>query len=929
MLACVPFSAQNFHMIWQSSEPLPQTFVDSNLDATPTLTGQQTVCTGVPTTVSLSATSVWDPTSFDSGTANGATDVSQLLTPPSPSSNFTPRWITQTQSNQLFNYVNPLYVTPRYFVWYPSSSNQWDPFLTSIGITNYASYEYATRTKYKDFATSSWYSSGQPYKAYTGLMCNAKANIVWAAGQSSVDYLGVPVIQSISFPSAGTYAVSGNLTVQRCMAPIRNDGTYPTRDVYVVANTAFQPTFLAPQKTIIVKNPFSCNLAALSFSQMSMNNSTTYNFNLVVKNNGDSVNVTSITLVQPSSFTAFAVTSPPMPYTLGAGAQNAFTGSVKAPAVPGIYTLTVLISSISTVPSCTGTTANCNLQASFTINVTAQNGTPPANNSTNIPISCTLAFQGHTANFTAPDSAVVAATCRNITNGVVPCGFLAWSTNATGGSVAPASTTTPPNPSQTTFTASYTNAPQSAYVKAQQGSNFSCSISASILPPDYVSTITAPASAQAGTAFSATVETKNIGSAASATTTTRLQFNGGAPQAFLVPGLSYLDTQQDTGSFTCPITPGTYWLNSTADATGLLAEASESNNNDSQMINCTAAAPTPKPNYVPNITAPSVALVGVYFTADFGTRNIGTAGAASASTTRVTFQSTVANFTVAPLAVNAQQVDSREFACDSPGTKSLIERVDFYNNISESIESDNQQLWPVACYTAPTSCNLSFDGPGSTLYQYTSAPVHATCFAGGAQTACPPFLWQQNAAMGSMSPANTIADWTPNSTLSISGPVATQLGRKVNATSTLAGVPLYCELPFTVSDGSPIGPDYIVPSIVPDHPSTALGQVVHFTVTVTNQGNVNATNDSISAAAFSSGCEMVRDSYSLPPINALASHVSTNVIACICRIAGTQNITVSANPTHAQWETDFGNNDGARTFICQAPFPTITCSYFV
>ncbi|MFA6907733.1 MAG: CARDB domain-containing protein, partial [Candidatus Micrarchaeia archaeon] len=369
---------------------------------------------------------------------------------------------------------------------------------------------------------------------------------------------------------------------------------------------------------------------------------------------------------------------------------------------------------------------------------------------------------------------------------------------------------------------------------------------------------------------------------------------------------------------------------STADSTFQLNEASEANNADTKTIECTSAPPALKPNYVPTIAIPSTLFVGVPFTAQFTTKNIGNAAAAVPSITHTTFQATAKDFTIAPLAVNAQQVDGWIFTCSSPGAKSMVETVDNGNAIDELLETDNTQALPVMCNAKPTSCSLAFAGSQPPFGTFSSSAVVATCFAGSAQTPCPPFLWQQSATGGSMSPANTPSGAAPSSTLSLSNAPTPQIGEKVNATSTLTSIPLYCELPFDISN-TPIGPDYVVTSILPDHPTVALNQVVQFTVTVFNQGNMDAVNDSISTAAFSPGCTVVsgRDSYPLPPINAQASGISVNRLACTCVAAGTQSITVTANPTQAQWETDFANNDRVQSFICQAPFQTITCSYFV
>jgi len=946
---------------------------------------------------------------------------------------------------------------------------------------------WVTNAQYSSLAGTSWYSSpsafesivpgmlqsdersqymnpltGAPFvvngdnrfKARIGLFCTASVELVSSTNPSiyqliTGQYTGQSLYASpITLPSSPTTVqLAQRVNVTHCIASGRtllNPSCASYETVWMYHNNTFPLSVSSAPTIITVKNPFACNLQALSFSPMSMNNSTTYSFSLVLKNNGDSVNITSISLAAGSQFTNFAYGAPTLPYVFASGAQTAFSGTVKSPAATGMLPLTLNINSVSTAPNCTGSTANCNLQASFVINVTAPQ--PPANNSTSVPTSCTLAFAGgHGTNFMAPDSAVVVATCRNSSNAVLPCGFLAWSTTASGGSVSPASTTTPPDQPQTTFSIVAVQAPQSALVKAQQGANFSCSIPLSIVAPDYRPILTINATqVQAGQSFKANVTTQNIGAAANISTYTKMQFRV-QTQPFSVAPLGQQGTQNNSFNFGCPSTPGLYELNATVDYTGLLNESDENNNFATMMVNCTAAPPILKPDYISIISAPLNVLVGnplpinvttanigqapaaipsttrllisgygsstsfsfnipplganggsvtnatanvfcpptpgdlallssadyfgqinesnetnnndaftvhcvasgnqpnyvpritmplvffnIPFTANFSTKNTGNAPGLAQSVTHVTFPGTVKDFTVAPLAAGLEQNNTWDFICTTP-TALMNETVDFTNVINESDETDNSDTRLAACYAQPTSCNLSFAGPDFPPFgTYDSSLVVATCFAGGVQTACPSFFWQQSAVGGSMSPANTPASMSPNSTLALFNAPTPQIGMKVNATSTLSAIQIYCELPFDISS-TPVGPDYVVTSIIPDHATAALGQVVQFTVTVFNQGNVNATNDSTSTAIYSPGCEIIthRDSYFLPHIDAQDSDISVDELACTCRVAGTQNITVTANPAHVQWETNFNNNDGAQSFICQAPFPTITCSYFV
>jgi len=1032
VLACLPFSAQNFHMIWQSSEPLPYTYLDSNVNAVPAISAPQTACTNAPVSVSLDATSVWNENYFSSGTASGATDISQLLPPPTASSNYNLRWINQSQSNQLYNYVNPIYLSPRYFVWSPS--DQWGPFLNSIGIYNYASYEYPTRTKYKDYQTSTWYGGGQPYKAYTGLLCHSKANIKWATGQYSADYLGSPIYQTITFSSPGTYYINGNLSIQRCMAPIRNDGTYTTKDLYVVADTAFQPAFQAAQKSIVVSNPFICSLAASSFAPTTMPASNVTTFSFKITNNGNMpVTVKNITLMPSSAFSNLKIINPTLPTStpIIPNGYVIFTGNVTAPSSQGTYTLSLNISTSSTAADCSGSIKNCGLVANFSITVTAI----PFD-----PVSCTLAFQNHGSTFTAPDSANAVATCRASNNAVVNCGYLAWSTTATAGTVSPTVTNTPPNQSQTNLSFSAVSSYQNnAMVKAAKGSYFSCNLSLNVTGPDYRPILTANATqVQVNKQFTANVTTQNIGAAANITTVTRLRFRT-TVQPFSVAPLGQQGTQNNSYAFSCPNQAGTYELNATADDTGLLNESDEGNNFVSMTINCTEAPPVLKPdyvsnvvapisatygstfniqmvtantgpaaatvpsttqlnitgyppmyfnvpalaaggyvtnsttatcpnytttltlksfadlynqtgesnrsnnndtttvncvppsglpNYVPNITAPSVAFVGYQFSASFGTKNIGTANAASNSTTRATFQGQSTDFLVSPLPAGAQQIDNIwGLSCTSTDTKSIAEYVNLYNTVTESNYLDNTQLWPITCYNAPDSCNLSFSGNTPPFGTYENALVTATCYNGNVQTACPPFSWAQTANNSSMVPSFTNASLSPNSTLVIFNADTPQIGRKVTASSSLNMLDLSCELPFDISD-QPVGPDYTILSIVASAIPASLGQTIHFTVKVKNIGNVDAVNSSKTDATFSSGCTPVKTSYNFPHLN--VNQVDTNSeLACTCVSPGWHSILAEANKLQTQFETTYLNNNKTYSFYCQPNAQIPVCSQFV
>ncbi|MFA6907590.1 MAG: CARDB domain-containing protein, partial [Candidatus Micrarchaeia archaeon] len=536
------------------------------------------VCTGTAFTPSASISSNWYSSYYTSKLASNAPGFSYLVSYASTQPQRPITWVDSGDYTSITNQQSG--GVPGYFL----NVGEFNSFMSGIGVspsqsTQRSGYTDPFGANFPGTCTSAPYC----YKADLAFYCKGITNLVSSNpsyNQNIPNYLGAASVPFTPFPlnTPGTFTFKPTFTLGGCIASGRTytqpagGNPAPVENVHLYKNAAFAAVTIdnAATQTVTVKNPFSCNLVQFSTPVFTPSGAVApgaqMSFSFTVANppsNGEDARVNSVAasgwFPQP--------TPQPQPYNVNVplvvpknGVPVTVSGKLDAPSAPGAYTFNLVVNFGSAGADCTGSTVSCSPKTypvSFTVSE------PPGPD----PVSCTLALSGgHGTTFTAPDSAVAVATCRSASNAVVPCGALAWSTTATGSSMAPASTTTPPGPSQSTFTLSYTNAPQSAQIKAQHAA-FSCTLPIAILPPDYISTITAPASAQVGTAFSAAVETKNIGSAASLSTTTKLQFNGGTPQAFGVPGLSYQDTQQDTGSFTCPATAGTYTLTSTADST--------------------------------------------------------------------------------------------------------------------------------------------------------------------------------------------------------------------------------------------------------------------------------------------------------------------------------------------------------------------------
>ncbi len=908
----------------------PLGYVTTDLEANPSITAPDYACVGTSVTPTLQVQTDWYSSVYDAKLKSNANLVSCLTPSSAVNQNQPISWLSSYSYNCAFGPG-----TQTYF----SDYTAFALFMSGCGISSTP--ESIEKSNYYD-------SSGSVYpglfKAGIGTYCNGtvSVNSTGAYGFGPAQYMGnAPSLPPLTASSPTDITLQAKIDTKSCgvmshayVASACNGDSY-----YKHTNIA-APSFivLGAPKTVHFRNPFACSLSALSFSPMSMNTSATYNFNLVIKNNGDSVNITNIALVAGSLFSNLVVGVPTLPYTLGAGAQQSFSGSVKAPSTPGMHTLTLNINSVSTAPNCTGTTANCNLQASFTINVT----TPPSLNPDYVPLlSAPLQVQvstQFTANVTTKNignaaagvSTITRLRFRNIVNNIGVAPLAPQGTQNDSRNFACPST---PGLYELNATADATG----VLTEANENNNFAsmmvnCTSAPPAQKPDYISIIVAPDNAAVGTTFNINVNTANIGNApAIAFSTTQFNVTGQPPLLFSVPPLGVPNGfVTNTTTATCPNYPTTIILRSFADLYNQTGESNRLNNADTETVNC--YIPSNAPNYVPNITAPSVVFVGYPFSANFTTKNIGTVAATSSSTTRAGFQTSIPpstfDFTVPALQPNGQQTDSHSFICSGAGNKILNQTVDYFGNIAESNENDNFASKTVACYPVPNNCTLSFWNHAATFAQNDWAQVRASCFSGVNPTACPPFFWQQNAVGGSMSPQNTPSAFQPHSTLSLSSAPIPQLNKKVSATSTLPSINLYCELLFNVNDGSSIGPDYTVTSITSNPHPALIDDVVHFTVKVKNIGNVNATNDSTSEAVFSSGCTPITSVYKLPPINAGESNLNSD-LKCQCNAPGQQSITVTANPPpHAQWETDFDNNDLTYTFQCQADVQ-LTCAYFI
>jgi len=393
VLVGIAWAAQPFNMIWRSTELPPPTYLNSDLEGSPTISAPSIICAGAPATISISVNPKWNNGGIDSGTASGAVSRAQLLAASTSPNPYDVKWLSPAQSNAMYSYVHPIYGTPRYFRYTPT--DDWGAFLSSQSIGAYPAYNTATYYKcpnnanayFKDGADVSCNPAPSApfskYLAYSSLFCNAKANIQISGGvfSSSDDFYGSSISKTINLP-LGQYSVSGQLAVQRCMASLKNDGSYTVKSIYVLIQDSYQPSFSAPNQTITVENPFTCSISANSGQITGTPNpgaTAPFTFNLA---NGGirELRVTSITLSSGSVFDNLAITSPSIPFNVPANnGQVPVSGTFHVPSslAPGTYPLNLSVMAQTTSADCTGQNKTCNTPILFIVNVVVATGQKP------------------------------------------------------------------------------------------------------------------------------------------------------------------------------------------------------------------------------------------------------------------------------------------------------------------------------------------------------------------------------------------------------------------------------------------------------------------------------------------------------------------------------------------------------------------------
>ena len=235
-----------------------------------------------------------------------------------------------------------------------------------------------------------------------------------------------------------------------------------------------------------------------------------------------------------------------------------------------------------------------------------------------------------------------------------------------------------------------------------------------VLQPDYIVSISAPASATVGVPFQVSVTTSNTGPGNSPNASvTQVNFTGSTTQNIAVPPLASGASQPNTVFFTCAGT-GVRTITARADATGTVGESNENNNLATAAVNCNAAL---RPDYVPEVSPPASAVVGVPFQLNFNTSNTGTGAAVNVSNTRLTFGSVTQNYLVNALAAGAKQAHSATLTCASAGQIQLTVTVDSNNQITNELNEANN------VFSATVNCNAA---PQPDYVVSIAAPASAT-----------------------------------------------------------------------------------------------------------------------------------------------------------------------------------------------------------
>lgn len=439
------------------------TNIHSDLNVVSSVTATGTICANSPATITLTPSLVkWNTlSSLSGGTDNGDTQGKSRLTAGASSPNYNINWLTQAQSDALYNYIDPDTTWFRRFEWL--SVDRWTPFLSSQGIShsdnpvgvhyscpepNQANYYGQGGDEFCDPPLG----AGSPptnYRALSDLFCNANANLqITGQPTTSVPFAGSTITRTTNPLPQGTYTVTGSVDVARCMASIKTQGNFgPSQDVWIATQDSFKPSFSAGTATISVLPHYDCaNSLSLTPGTPTPNPvppNTVVTMPFSITNNGDStitVPKTSITATITPSSTGFSNLQIPVPagssITVNAHSTVQATATISV-ATPAPNTYAIKLNLPFTTTDCDQTTKNCPKEVSFNLNVQGGGG----------GITCDPLVLSPPGPFFVNGQATAAATCK-LSGTPTPCPMLTWTTTNGIGSMNP-----PQHISSSTFTA--------------------------------------------------------------------------------------------------------------------------------------------------------------------------------------------------------------------------------------------------------------------------------------------------------------------------------------------------------------------------------------------------------------------------------------------------------------------------------------------
>jgi len=235
-----------------------------------------------------------------------------------------------------------------------------------------------------------------------------------------------------------------------------------------------------------------------------------------------------------------------------------------------------------------------------------------------------------------------------------------------------------------------------------------------------------------GSQFNVPVSTRNIGTSSTQNaSTTRVTFNGNQIAALSVPSLAAGAINTQTVSVTCPQT-GTLTFALAGDYNNNVAESDESNNGWTYSVSC-ASSGGPGPDLIAGVDSHSLGelydwhQVGDPFFVAVYTQNLNPAyQITQQSTTRVTMgdlidedptASPLYSSTITGFYPSLGVPDGGVAVCQQPGNFWFNTTADYYNNVSESNEGNNQNnYYPVVCMSSiPPGPDLKADASTNEL----------------------------------------------------------------------------------------------------------------------------------------------------------------------------------------------------------------------